>query len=313
VIKRPQGIALITAMLVVALAAIAATAILSSANVSIHRTATMQDSEKAWWYAAGVESWVKSILERDLDANKFDGLTDAWAKPVDFLPTDEGFLRGAVVDLSGRYNLNNLAVTDAAAYQKQLEVFVRLLANLEMTDEFRARGLASAIRDWIDTDSEPTGFDGAEDSEYLGVNPPYRTANQPMRSISELMAIKGMDRELYARLRDVVSTLPQLNVPINVNTAPPPVLRALVRQPGPEFEAFERSREQKPAESISELESAGVFTAQDAPREMMSVKSNFFQMRAEAFVGSGRIALYSSIYRPDQGIPVVYGRSIHTE
>ena len=311
--ESQSGIALITAMLVVALAAIAATAILSSANVAIHRTATLQDTEKAWWYAAGVESWVKTILERDLDANQYDGLTDVWARPVDFLPTDEGFLRGSVIDLSGRYNLNNLAVTDAAAYQKQVEIFVRLLAMLEMTDEFRARALANAIRDWIDPDNEPTGFDGAEDSEYLGVSPPYRVANRLMVSTSELMAIKGMDRELYARLRDVVSALPRSGVPINVNTAPAPVLRALVKQPGPEFEAFERSRAEKPAESLQALEGAGVFGAQDAPREMMSVKSQFFLLRAEAFVGSGRIALYSSIYRPDQGIPTVYGRSIHTE
>lgn len=311
--ERHRGIALITAMLVVALAAIAATAILSSANLAIHRTATLQDSEKAWWYALGAESLVKSLLERDLDQNRYDALTDLWAKPIDYLPTDEGFMRGEIVDLNGRYNLNNLGVADAAAFQKQVEIFTRLLANLEMTDEFRARAIANAIRDWIDTDNEPSGFDGAEDSEYLDTDPPYRVANRPMVSTSELMAIKGMDRELYQRLRDVVSALPQTGVPININTAPMPVLRALARQPGPELAAFERSRLEKPAETLQVLESAGVFGAQDAPREMMAVKSTFFLLRSEAFVGSGRIALYSFIYRPDQGIPAVYGRSLHTE
>lgn len=312
--RRSQaGIALITAMLVVALAVIAATAILSSANMAIHRTASLQDTEKAWWYAIGVESWVKSILERDLDENRYDALTDAWAKPVDYLPTDEGFLRGEIVDLNGRYNLNNLGTVDPAAYQKQVEIFIRLLAQLEMTDEFRARAIASAIRDWIDADNEPTGFDGAEDSSYLDMNPPYRVANRAMVSTTELLAIKGIDREIYQRLRDVVSALPQTDVPINVNTAPPPVLRALVRQPGPELLAFERSRVEQPAESLQQLESAGVFGGGDAPREMMAVKSNFFLLRSEAYVGSGRIALYSFIYRPDQGIPAVYGRSLHTE
>ena len=308
-----RGIALITAMLVVALAVIAATAILSSANLAIHRTATLQDSEKAWWYALGAESLVKSLLERDLDQNRYDALTDVWAKPIDYLPTDEGFMRGEIVDLNGRYNLNNLGVADAPAFQKQVEIFTRLLANLEMTDEFRARAIANAIRDWIDADNEPTGFDGAEDSEYLDADPPYRVANRPMVSTSELMAIKGMDRELYQRLREVVSVVPQTAVPINVNTAPVPVLRALARQPGAELAAFERRRLEKPAESLQELEAAGVFGAQDAPREMMSVKSTFFLLMAEAFVGSGRIALYSFIYRPDQGIPAVYGRSLHTE
>lgn len=310
---RQSGIALITAILVVALATIAATAILSSANRAIHRTAALQDSEKAWWYALGVESWARSLLDRDRKRNDYDAFTDDWARPVDYLPTDEGYMRGNIIDLGGRYNLNNLGVTDLEEYQRQVEIFIRLLAQLEMTDEFRARALAAAIRDWIDADSEPTGFDGAEDSEYMGADPPYRVANQPMVSVSELMAIKGMDAELYLRLRDVVSALPQTGVPVNVNTAPSPVLRALARQPGAELAGFEESRLEKPAESLEVLESAGVFGAQDAPRQMMSVKSSFFLLRAEVFVGSGRIALYSFIHRPDQGIPVVYGRSLHTE
>src|SRR5690606_16912252 len=64
--SRQTGIALITAVLVVALAAMASTAILVSAHIAIRRTANLQESELAWWYASGVESWVKSLLERDL-------------------------------------------------------------------------------------------------------------------------------------------------------------------------------------------------------------------------------------------------------
>ena len=41
--RRQQGIALITAVLVVALAAIAAAAILTSANLAIHRAQNLQD------------------------------------------------------------------------------------------------------------------------------------------------------------------------------------------------------------------------------------------------------------------------------
>src|SRR3546814_13490993 len=89
------------------LAAIAAAAILSSANLAIHRTQNLQESELAWWYVDGVESWVKTILLRDAEINKYDSLGDIWAMPVDFLPVDEGGLRGGVTDLQGRYNLNN--------------------------------------------------------------------------------------------------------------------------------------------------------------------------------------------------------------
>src|SRR3546814_18522805 len=69
--KRAQhGIALITAIFIVALAAIAAAAILSSANLAIHRTQNLQESELAWWYVDGVESWVKTILLRDAERSE---------------------------------------------------------------------------------------------------------------------------------------------------------------------------------------------------------------------------------------------------
>src|SRR3546814_20677127 len=125
--KRAQhGIALITAIFIVALAAIAAAAILSSANLAIHRTQNLQESELAWWYVDGVESWVKTILLRDAEINKYDSLGDIWAMPVAFMPLDEGGLRGGVPDLQGRYHLHTLAVPEPQPYAPQLTVYITL-------------------------------------------------------------------------------------------------------------------------------------------------------------------------------------------
>ncbi|HSW15467.1 MAG TPA: type II secretion system minor pseudopilin GspK [Solimonas sp.] len=312
--RSQQGIALVTAILVVALAAVAATAILTSANIAIHRTGNLQDSERAWWYADGIEGWLRTILERDQEDNKYDGLGDIWAKPVDYLPVDDGFVRGQMVDLQGRYNLNNLAVADPQALKLQQEIFLRLLQNIEGVDAFKAQAIASSIRDWIDADSEPTGFDGAEDSEYLGINPPYRVPNRLMESPSELLAVKGMTKDLYQRLRPYVAALPQTGTPINVNTAPEAVLYALAKEPGTAQRQFLEERTKKPAENVSELTGTrGVFGGADAPNTMLAVASRYFMLRAEIFVGSGRLALYSFYYRPEQGAPVVIGRSIDTE
>lgn len=312
--QRQRGIALLTAILVVALAVVASTAILSSANIAVHRTANLNESELAWWYADGIESWMRSVLERDLDDNQYDSLGDVWARPVDYLPIDEGFVRGQLVDLQGRYNLNNLAVTDPQAYKHQSEVFLRLLAGIEGVDAMQAQGLLSAIRDWIDADSEPGGYEGAEDSEYLGVQPPYRTPNRLMESPSELLAVKGVTRELYQRLRPYVTALPQTNTPINVNTAPEALVYALAKEPGPNQKRFVEERLKNPAEKVADLTGErSVYGAGDAPNSMFAVASQFFMLRAEVFVGSGRLALYSFYYRPEQGAPVVIGRSIDIE
>lgn len=326
--QRQSGIALITAILVVALASIAAAAILTSANIAIHRAATLQDSEKAWWYADGVEAWTKTILQRDATDNQTDSFKDIWAKPVDYLPVDEGFVRGRIEDLQGRFNLNNLGDPDPAHFKQYTEQFERLLQNIEGADPFLAKPLASAIHDWIDRDTEPTGFDGAEDSEYLGHNPPYRAPNKYMESVSEVLAVKGMTKDLYYKLTHCGSTkagpvscitaLPALRTAINVNTAPEPVLRSLVRQPTPALDAFIKDRDSKPLDKnddIFQLPPTGLgLSAVDVPdRTAVTTRSNYFLLRSETFIGSGRVALYSFFLRPDQGAPIVLGRSTDTE
>lgn len=310
--KRQQaGIALVTAILVVSLATIAATAILTSANIAIHRTANLQDSEKAWWYADGVESWVKSVLERDLEDNKIDTRSDAWARPVDYLPVDEGFVRGAVVDLQGRFNLNNFATTDTERLKRYVAQFERLLQALEVEDSFQARAVASAVRDWVDADKDPTGFDGAEDPQYLGDDPPHRVPNRWMESVSELLSVKGVTKELYLKLRPHVAALPQTDTPVNVNTATPEVLRSLFKQSNPQLEKFIGEQLDQPIEQPPNYQDRLGLTANDALPEMLSVSSNYFMLRAEAVIGSGRVALVSSLHRPASGAPpIVLGHSL---
>ncbi|TXH03532.1 MAG: general secretion pathway protein GspK [Nevskiaceae bacterium] len=325
--RRETGVALVTAILVVALASIAAAAILSAANIAIHRAGNLQDSEKAWWYADGVEAWVATILERDAKDNSTDSFKDAWAKPVDYLPVDEGYVKGRIDDLQGRFNLNNFGDADPQRYKVYVALFERLLQNIEGADPSQAQPLAAAIRDWIDSDSDPTGYDGAEDSEYLSHAPPYRTPNRPMESVSEVLAVKGMTRELYDRLTHCASTpagpvscitaLPVYPTAINLNTAPEPLLRALSKQPTGALDLFLRDRNIKPLENAADAFNAppaGFLTAADGiTQKMVTVQSDFFLLRAEVFIGSGRLALYSFYWRPSQGATIVLGRSTDIE
>ena len=327
VLRRQRGIALITAILVVALASIAAAAILSSANIAIHRAGNLQDSEKSWWYADGVETWAKAILQRDADKNKFDSFKDDWAQPVDYLPVDEGAIRGHIEDLQGRFNLNNFGVTDPNHYQQYVAVFERLLQNIEGADASQAKVIAAAIRDWVDADQLPSGLDGAEDTEYFSMVPAYRTANRPMESVSEVLAVKGMTADLYNKLThcadskagpvSCITALPQYPTAININTAPEPVLRALSKKPNTALDSFISTRADKPADDAATAYKAapdGFLTAaDDLPPGLIAVKSNYFLLHAEIVIGSGRLALYSFYLRPDQGAPVVLGRSTDSE
>ena len=315
---RQHGIALITAMLVTTLAAIAAAAVLVSANNGIRRASTLIDGERAWWYAQGLESWTRRILAHDLEKNgAVDSLDEDWAQPLDYLPVEQGAVRGQIIDLTGRFNLNNLASTQAVKYQKQL---LLLFQNIKDLDPAAAQPLAVAIIDWIDTNQIPGGAGGAEDPDYQSLPLPYRAANQPMASPTELLAIKGMTPEIYRRIAPFVCTLPLVGgktaTKINVNTASAEVLMSLsATVDRDKIGNFITKRLKEPAKTVQELQqpSPNDTLPADVTPDMVDVRSQYFLMTAEALIGSGRAALYSVIQRAASGAPQVIARSLDTE
>ncbi len=314
--QQSRGIALITAMFVVALATIAAVAMFESSNIAVRRASNLVESETALWYANGVESWVKGILKLDAKNNEIDTLGDIWARPVDFLPIDNGNLRGRVEDLQGRFNLNNLATSDVAQLKIYLLQFQLLLDAVGGDAAIKATGLGSAIRDWVDADSERIDLNGAEDNEYQGLDPPYRAANRPMLSASELLQVRGMTPALYASLRPYVTALPTIGTKINVNTAPPQVLAVLSKTlDRAAMMKFVEARVKNPAKTAQEVLNGGAnsFVGADndmKPENQIEVRSRYFGLQAEVFIGSGRVSLYSVYIRPDGGAdPIVIAHS----
>lgn len=315
--RRQRGIALVTAIFVVALATIAAVALFESSSIAIRRAVNLQESEAAWWFASGIESWVKSILKEDAKLNDIDGLGDIWAQPVDFLPVDNGTIRGRVIDLQGLFNLNNLAVQDPTRAKLYDQQFQRLLDNLPGLDASQYRGIGDAIRDWADADGERTGTYGAEDNEYLGLDPPHRAANRLLVSVSELLQIKGVTPELYTALKPYVCALPVSGTKINVNTAPDVVLGSL--SPNIDRSALQRfleTRKAKPAKSYADVSGTGpqAFLPADVKQDTVDVRSAYFELQAEVFIGSGRLALYSVYSRSGGGgNPVVIAHSTDSD
>lgn len=188
----------------------------------------------------------------------------------------------------------------AGINQEQMKVLQRLLTRLELKPE-----LAQAIADWIDPDPDPLFPDGAEDSDYTVLNPPYLAANQPFVSVSELRLVKGVDREIYDTLAPLVCALPP-GVALNVNTAPALVLAALDEKV--DLADLERLLEERPAEgyeNVDELLNAAKITLDAPTKALLSVDSQYFLLQAEARVGDGRAMLYSMIFRDENGVRVL--------
>lgn len=224
--RRQRGVALLTAILVVAVATILATNLLWMSTLDQRRTGATLAMEQGLQYALGAEAWVGDILQQDLeDSSESDHLGEAWAMQIDPLPIDGGFIHGAVTDLQGLFNLNNLVNAEGEVDEIMLAQFQRLLELLEVEPGL-APNLAGAVADWLDPNTEPAFPFGGEDEMYSRMDPQYRTPNAMITTPSELMAISGFDTEIYTRVAPYVAALPR-GTRLNVNTAPQIVLASL--------------------------------------------------------------------------------------
>ena len=226
---RQKGVALITALLIVALVSVTAVAMTSRQQLDIRRTANILQGDQAYVFALGGEAFAKQVLKKD-DA-KVDHKEEDWATQLPPMPFQGGILQFTLDDLNSRFNLNNL-VKQGKRSDNDVARFAQLINVLkdkdEASDEFKqiiSSELANAVVDWIDADNDAQPG-GAEDNDYLERERPYRAANQLMVSPSELMLVKGFTPGIYKAIQPYVIALP-VRTKINVNTATNEVLQAM--------------------------------------------------------------------------------------
>ncbi len=298
--KRQRGVALITAVLIVALATMLAASVSFNGYLDQRRSANAFAMDQGYEVALGGEAWAADSLRRDKQrSGKTDDFTEEWATPIPPIPIEGGEFEGQLEDMQGRFNLNSLVVlqggkvvVDEAAV-KRLE---RLLELLELETKW-----AKLIADWIDTDIQPEFPDGAEDPTYTGLTPPYRTANMPLTRASELLAIADFGLDRYRKLEPFVTALP-IGTPINLCTASPELLDALVqgkRQFTMARENTAETRKQRCFPSKQDYESG---LSADEKQELVQGKvidqtSSYFRSTIWVTIGTTQFTLYSLLYR----------------
>jgi general secretion pathway protein K len=273
--SRERGVAAITAILIVAIAASAATLMLAQQSAMVDQAMLISSRAQADLYARAGIDWARGvILEDSRAAGGVDFLGEPWAQPIAALPVERALVSGALVDEQGKFNLNNLAPSGQRNNDAVL-AFQRLLASQGLPPE-----LAEAVLDWIDSDADLSGTGGAEDAFYLSLPRPYLAANAPMVQIEELYRIRGFDAAAVAKLRPYVTALPA-STPLNVNTAAEPVLRALlpVNVATEAVTRFMAERGAKPARSKDELTQRFGMTI--PPAATLDVRSDFFSVRVQ--------------------------------
>jgi general secretion pathway protein K len=298
---RQQGVALITALLVVAIATVAATSMATRQQMDIRRTGGLLHSEQAYAYSLGAESWAQVVLARDKRDSKIDTLYEDWSTQPPVSVVEGGSIIGRILDMQGRFNLNNLVDGNGVADKDAIDRYKRLLSRLDLDE-----ALADPLADWIDKDINVRFPDGAEDEVYLGAPTPYRAANRLLVDISELRLVKGYEPDIIEQLRPFVVALPEVTA-LNVNTASAEVLTTVAENMSlADGESLLETRGEDGFETVDKFtgqkELSGKQQLTTAP---LSVESQWFLMVSEANIGQSRARLASLIQRTDKGMLVV--------
>ena len=268
-----RGVALLLALLLTALVTVLAVAVAGSESFAMHRSGNLLRRAQVDGYLSGAEIVAGARL-RPLLRNAEQPTPVKMDLPWTFKPAGHATLH----DAQGCFNLNSLSpqAGDIALAEQR---FRRLLDLLDLPPD-----IADQLLDWLDEDSEAR-FAGAEDDAYSRRRPPMRAANAPLADVSELRLLPAADAKAYAALAPVVCALPP-DAPLNVNSAPPLLLMALVdglRQ-GPAQQLSARAA-QMPFASVDAFLADSALSGTLVDANGLTVRSDWFALRAEVTLG----------------------------
>ena len=219
-----RGVALLTILLLVVSITVVAGAMLASQKVAIRRSGLLFDQNQLLQDIDAGQQLAVTMIRADSKLNDTDSEQDIWAQPIPPYTLANHSVSVEIRDEASRFNLNNLywnGSVDTAA----LEVFQRLLTQLNLEPD-----IAIAVLDWQDTDSE-VYLDGGDESavytQQLNRSVDGALPNQPFVSVDQLQEVRGVSAEVLATLRPYLTAVPYY-LPININTASPALLAALI-------------------------------------------------------------------------------------
>jgi general secretion pathway protein K len=281
--SHQRGIALITALVVVAIAAGLAVTIAWQTTIDTRRTANLIQGDQAMEYALGAEAWAEEILARD--GRKYQGVTGLgqdWAQQLPPLPVQGGQIQGKIEDLQGRFNINSVSTAQGAAQ------FQLLLVALGQDQT-----LAAAVQQWFS--GAPGGASDATDDYYSRLQPPYLSGGgAPMQSVSELLLVRGFTPAVYAQISPYLCALPAGAVaPVNINTASGPVIQSLDSHITADIAS--QVIGERGSTALKSPPQAFVQTALNPHN--MGYDSDYFLVTVVAQIGSTHVTLYSLLYR----------------
>ncbi|KXZ63942.1 putative type II secretion system protein K [Acinetobacter venetianus] len=310
--QSQHGVALLTILVMVALATILAATIAKRQSNTAENTGYLMRQDQSLLYAKSAEAFFSELLIQDSDnGSSIDHLQENWAKPMPPFSVEDGAVSGRLLDESGKFNLNNLVKSDGKVDEAAKRWFEKLLQRVGLPAE-----LSQAVIDWQDSDDETTGAMGAESNYYQGLNPAYLASNTMFHSVDELKLVKGFEGRNYDLIKPYVTALPE-QTKVNMNTASALLLASI--DPRVDVNALDQELKAKLSNltyfnNVDDLWKLNAFSGvEDQTKNdvagLLDSKSNYFTAQIEVVLSERKRQFTSSMVRKDRQV-TVYSRSL---
>lgn len=200
-----QGVALITALLIVALAVTAAVGMAMRGQADIRRSSAVFERDLSREIALGAEKMVLQVLEQVENADEL--MWDTCLSPVLPFEVDQVRLQATLDNMRCRFNLNALAGGDEDLQAEFARLVDRVGQESGVTLPAGSQ-LALAVTDWMNPETD--------DPIYQLQNPPRLSGNRTMLVASELASVNGMTADAWQALAPYVTAYPSDQSPIDV-------------------------------------------------------------------------------------------------
>ena len=297
--QNNRGSALITALFIMTLVAIAATAMSTRLQLDIYRTQLTIASDKLYLASQAVTFWAMDTLA--IHPIKFKNEGHEVGEVAHFPKRlqrayPDVIVKGTLYDMQALFNLNNLQD------RKYHALFFKIIRKALPKSEESQRGiLLSSIYAWI----SPYQPDRGQDvflTHYLHQHPPYLPGYQPMKSISELRLVRDVNVETYQSLLHYFTVLPT-TTPIKINMAPKAILESLNGLSETQVDELLQARGTEGFTNKAELDK--LLQKFNIPIDQITLESAYYLSKATATSDDLELTTYALIKRSKDNKGVV--------
>ena len=230
---RQRGVAVITALLLTALAITVVASLFWQQQVQVRSMENQRLRLQTQWAMRGMVDFARFWLRQDNPS--LTALDGVWATPIEEARLDDyvdrekvdtekfdATVSGRALDAQARFNITNLATATGIVSRPYVQAYQRLLSNLQL-DSSLAQATADAV-----LRARPKPRSAGNDGKTPAAPAATGGGSEPvaLTQIEDLLAVPGYTPQIIEKLHDFIIVLPELT-PVNVNTAPAEVLAAV--------------------------------------------------------------------------------------